>query len=351
MDRDYKEYDRFLTPVIIDKELGLWNIFLYRSIKHGGCIVKGVFEGVEDQLSLIEWRDFIIDEDVLKPYISILEKRVLRDFYKIKPIILLYVILFFESCEEFKNIFKMINNIRVTTTQWYSWYLKPIYAEGSLYDFLNIYSMYLPSLYKPPFYTLKYPSKGPPIVYYNSFSSIRYRFRKISISHKIKDTDIIFPLNFYGVGDDPNKYHFFDFTYEVSPLDRGEDVIKKYIEFISDLKSCPAKLIFPVSIIDGNVLKVGFLEYDKGVIKYIDSPVYDGDDYKIDFTRKIYSGKNYVIYFKYFWSKIKYKGLSVSINIGFEDFKTVSSWIFPELRYGGKVFYSPSSLEGYKVLY
>jgi len=350
MGMDYKKYDKILDPVIIDREFRLWNLFLYRYFKHGGCIVKAVFEGVEDQLSLIEWRDFIIDEKILKPYISILEKRVFRDFYKIKPIIFIYVILFFESCEDFKKVFNMLDKIKVTTTQWYSWYVKPIYAKGSLYDFLNIYSLYLPSLYKPPFYTTRYPSRGPPIVYYNSFSSIRYRSKKISIPSSFKDIDILFPLNFYGVGDDPNKYHFFDFIYEVSSLERNSDVVKKYITVIDSLKSY-TKLIFPIAVIKDDTLKVGFLEYDKGLFRYIDNPVYDGNGYKIDFTRKIYSGKNFIIYFKYFWSKIRYKGLSVSINTGFDDFKTVSSWVFPELRYGGRIFYSPSSLEGYKVLY
>jgi len=349
MVRDDEVGARDLDMVILDRDLNISNLFLYRIYSHGGCILKGVVGGVREHLSLVEWVDYIVDEPILERYISNLEKRVFREFYRLKPTPILYITLYSGSCRELENVIKAFKYIKITTTQWYTWRAKPIYAHGVLYDFLNTYSSTLPSIYKPVYQSLKIPAKPPDICYYNDFSSVKYRFINVGKSIQECRSEVLFPPNFFGVGGDPSKYIFIEFRYDYTDLDPGESIVRKYIYLIEYRLKGISNAIFPIMYLDGNIVKCGFILVEDGNPRYVAGYIFDGDGYIVDLSGRKSSGRRYVIYFKDFWSKITKKGLSMSINIGFREFKPSPSHIFPELRYGGKIFYSPSSKPGYKI--
>jgi len=349
MDKGFRDDVEDLTPVIIRRELGLRDLFLYRTLEHGKCIVKGVVEGYREQLSMVEWIDFILDVPALKNNVSYLEKRILSDFIGLTPTPVLYITLTFDSCEHYRQAFRKIDKLKITTSQWFSWDTFPIYAHGKIYDFLNTYSYVLPSSYKPPIYALKI-FRGPNIIYYNDYSFIGYRERSIIIPISItrEGRDILYPPNYFGVGDDSRKYFFFEFK-EVHELDSEDPTVKKYYFLVSKTVKYQGKIVFPIIKVDGPYLKAGVIVKENDRISFY-TPIYEAENYVIDFSGKSLGGKKYLIFFKDFWSRFKKKGFSLLINIMFYENRGSPSWLFPELRYGGKIYYSPSSKIGYKIL-
>jgi len=338
------------TPVIIGRRFRLKDLFIYRITRHGLCIVKGVVEGYSDQLSMVEWIDFFIDDKQLMRHVSYLEKRILSNLYGVKPTPFLYITLSFPDCGKYKDMFRNIDHIRITTSQWFSWYPRLLYGYGRIYDFLNTFCKVLPSTYKPPFYSLKYPRVSPNIIYYNFYSSIRYRMINIyppSLENS-RDKDIIYPPNIFGVGGDQRDYLYI-LHKDVSELESDDHVVRKYRMLVSRFNNVVNKIIFPIFKVYKDSVKVGFIVREGSKIDFY-TPVYEGEYYVIDQSRKYSSSRKFTIFFKDFWSRITKKGYSLQINIIFEEFKYSPSRMYPELHYGGRIYYSASSIQGYKIL-
>jgi hypothetical protein len=159
---------------------------------------------------------------------------------------------------------------------------------------------------------------------------------------------VIYPPNLIGVGGDPKDY-LYVMHKDVSELDKDDQTVRKYRMFISRFHKVGNKLVFPIFKVHGDIVKVGFIVSEKGKINF-HTPIYEGEYYVIDQSKKYLSSRKFTIFFKDFWSRITKKGYSLQINIVFEEYKSSPSRMYPELQYGGRTYYSSSSRYGYKIL-
>ena len=312
----------------------------YRREVHGGYIYKTLLELPENYISLLEWRDFIIEGE-LEDYISTVEKVVIDDFFGYRPRIYALVT-FFSLDHDISNLFR--GEIRLNTSEWQPFKYIPV-GDSPLIDYVYSYSLHHPSKVRPEIYYREFPVEYlEGVLYYNDSSSIDIEWRQIPIPEEGADY-IIMPLNYFG-GDIDIIRFYPSFHVEFEVLDRSSPLIKRYIEFLSEGQGRSA-YIFPILINDGLAFKGGFIISSIGDVRYVDDVKFDLGDLVVSLI-PLRTGKPILTFKRFRCRNYITSPKALYANIAFHRFTRDTSNLFIEYRYYGKFIWSSSSSKGFK---
>jgi len=82
---------------------------------------------------------------------------------------------------------------------------------------------------------------------------------------------------------------------EIKELEKGDPSLSKYRQLMSKLPEYNGNIIFPLFRICEDSIKVGFVVKSDRDIQFY-TPVYEGEKYIIDFSRRSQSGKKFLIF-------------------------------------------------------
>lgn len=310
-------------------------------------LLYGYTEIPEQFTSLLPIVDFIVDDPNLKRYISFMEKIVLDDLYKIPPITFALVG-FFHPYNNILNIFRNLGQLYFSTTQWYRWRTKLSIKEKSIMlDYIYSFSVHSPSTYKPALLNMKSPNFSCPLQYLNAPAFGGWRLINSRSISNDKDAPLLLPPNFFSGGNGSDYFRRFmeDDLLEERYADSFEinipDNIQRRLSEFSKL-FYSKEIILPMIYTLKTKFSFIYLVLRDGMIRKVNSDVYEDDYFVIDLLNR-YHGSKLKVYFS-LWNLKKYKkGFSMKINLNFQDFLTVFSRMFYEVRYGGRLLYSSSS--------
>lgn len=361
---EYNEYTSLIVSndqiIILYNRIRDLNIALLNKDKNIHGFYRLLINLPYEYVGLTELVDFIPLDERLCRCISFVEKRVLDDIYRVKPMIFGLIGLFDPNGEFEKSLLN--SKIRFSTTQWYSWSI-PVYLNlRSLVNYVFTFSRYAPSSYKPALLNFKWglPPNHP--LYFNdyAFSSsyslqlINNEFKKLkycSIRESI--LHVLMPPN-YGlkvVYLDANIItDFFNKSY--SHFEVADLIPKEVLNYslIRDIQRVLLNdfitVVIPIILFCNDMrCSLGFLRINKSHFKIDDGCIYEADDFVIDLCGS-YRGSKLKVYYSMYPHSNKASGFSMNIYINPYLHKIPPSRMYLDIRYGGKLIYSSSSRRG-----
>lgn len=339
------------TPKIIDKHIIISGRGILRGLMQ--CRLINDYTQVtatelpEEFVSLTDMVDFFIDVKALSSYISFYEKIVLNNIYRVKPLTFGLVGFYDKDGYGIRNVFSGYGEIRFTTTQWYSWPVRPIYVSNpDLIDYLYSYSSFMPSTFRPGLINVKcyYPPIDLNILLAPTNNTDKY-INNPTLLRLLKRVDgtIIYPLNAFTYMDlDPIDLLIDAREDRVVETDDG--LIEKYRRIVS--VKIPIKggvrQIFPFIFMVRDKYVLGFIEAINGRTKIIYGSLYESDDYVVDLLNE-YRGIKVKVFFSRMGLNESRKGFSIRVNLVNGLRPITFSRLNIDYMYGGKIIYSSPS--------
>ncbi len=315
---------------------------LVKECVHGGYLYLALAELPEEDVSLLEWIDYVIMDEEYQKHISTLEKVVLDDFfgYRGTPYAL---ITFFNPNDSLKNLFG--KGLRIWSTDWQPMDFNfEVVEDHPAIDFLFSYSLYTPSRYRPCY---RHPDflfyRGDQLLYYNDLTGGRHR-PYIPKLPGDRIYTILFPPSYLGGSID--IYYFYpDSHEEFSVLDKSDKLVVYYLEVLKDL-GFQGRIILPLIINEGLRFKGGFIIYEGGEVRYVDDLKYEAVNNVVVTLDYDLKPNKFNIVFKKFRRRLKQRGKTFYLNIGFKEYPPPPSHLFLEFRMDGKIVWSSDSSKG-----